>query len=371
MATPPQFVPINPQGDINTMVAYYESLTGQSLPTASVERLILNVGAYMYSLALSKIQDAATQNLVEFASAPALDALGIYVGVTRLAASPASTTIQFTLGTHTGVTIPAGTRIASQDGTAVFQTVEDTPVLSGVTTATSTAECQRLGTSGNNQIIGAVSVILDTQPYLVSATNTSITAGGLETESDDALRARILLAPASFSTAGSVEAYRYHALTASSSLCDAAVLGPLDGTAPGTVEVYPLMSDGTTTPTVILDAVEAATTGDTVRPTCDTVLVIAPTRTTFNLTIKLTVYTGANITTAIDDVRAAVIAFFDAKRQKLGQDIRDSQIMAVVINASTLVHDVELVGWTDIVIAPTEFGVLDVLTVTAPTSTDG
>ena len=67
--------------------------------------------------------------MVAFANAPQLDYLGELVGVTRLAATTASTTLQFTLvGGHGAVIIPGGTRVQTTDGQAIFQTLADVPV---------------------------------------------------------------------------------------------------------------------------------------------------------------------------------------------------------------------------------------------------
>jgi len=201
MPTPPTFATIDPLTDLEALVAYYEGLTGVALQPSSVERLMLNAIAYRFSLTMATIQDAACQNLVDFARAPALDYLGIYVGVTRRAAGPASVAVEFTLiSGHGGVTIPAGTRIATTDGQVIFQTTAAINVGALSTTGTGSAEAQTDGASGNGYAIGALTSILDPQAYLVSVTNTAVTAGGNDAETDDALRVRIKQAPSAFGT---------------------------------------------------------------------------------------------------------------------------------------------------------------------------
>jgi phage-related baseplate assembly protein len=129
------------------------------------------------------------------------------------------------------------------------------------------------------------------------------------------------------------------------------------------VNIYPLLTDGSATSAGILTAVENACSAETVRPLSDTVNAIAPTRTTFNLTAVVTPYIGYTIT--VGEVEDAIEAFITAKRQTLGNNIVDTQITNVIHNAAPgQIFDVSLTAWTDITIAPTEFAVLNTLTVT-------
>jgi len=340
------------------MVADYEALVSRTLAPAQAERLLINAWAYRESLLRSAIQGAAEQSLVSFASAPMLDYLGELVGVTRLPASRAEVELTFTLpGAHLGVTILAGTRVSSVDGQAIFRTKEAQNVTAGVTTAVVLAECQTAGTAGNGYVAGSITTIIDVQAYLTSCTNVDPSGGGAEEETDDELRARIKLAPGGYSNAGSVGAYKYWALSASAALVDVGVISP----GAGEVELYPLMGDGTATPSPVLDAVEVATSSERVRPLTDLVTVIAPTRTLYDIEIELTCYDTADGATVTDAVEAAVTALATLRRQKLGQDIIDTAIYA----AATVdgVYEVTLVGWTNVICAATEFAVLDNLTV--------
>lgn len=368
MSTAPTFITQDPLQDIDDMIAYYESLAGVTLAPAAAERLILNTNAYHYSRLKAVIQDAAQQCLVDFAQAPALDYLGIFFGVVRLAPAAALASITFTLsGSPSPLTIPSGTRIATADGLVIFATTADIAVLALATTATGTAECLTLGSAGNGYAIGTVTDILDPIPYLTAATNTAITSGGSDTETDEQLRSRIKLAPGSFSVAGSRQAYRFWARSASAQIVDVAVP---DTIGDGVVNLYPLMADGTTTGAPILAAVEAACSAETVRPLSDTVNAIAPTRTLFNLTAVVTPYIGYTVT--IGEIETAIEDFIELKRQTLGNNIVDTQIFTVIHNtAAGQIFDVSLTAWTDLVIAPTEFAVLGTSTVTFATAVTG
>mgnify|MGYP000411452045 FL=1 len=92
----PSFIDRDPQAITAEIVAQYEQLTGKTLYPAQVERLLIDVIAYRETLVRIGIQEAAKQNLVAYARAPMLDYLGELVGVTRLPAQSARTTVRLT-----------------------------------------------------------------------------------------------------------------------------------------------------------------------------------------------------------------------------------------------------------------------------------
>ena len=175
------------------------------------------------------IDHAAKMNLLAYSSGHFLDQIGALLGVTRLSASSATTTIVFTLDEALGydVTIPAGTRVSAADGKA-FATINDVLISAGDLVNGSDAQCTEAGDSGNGYVSGQVNKIVDVLPFGVSAVNVTQTTGGSDTESDEAFRERIQIAPESFSVAGPKEAYKYFARTASSDIIDVAVIGPPD-----------------------------------------------------------------------------------------------------------------------------------------------
>lgn len=350
MPSAPNFVSLDLAAIQSEIVADYEARTGRTLYPAQVENILLQVVAYREFLIRNQIQGAATQNLVSFSTAPVLDFLGEIVGVTRLGATAASCTIRFTLVSgHGGVVIPAGTRIASVDGRAVFATQAAAAVASGTNTVDLICVCLLVGTVGNGYTAGLIATILDPQAFLSAAANTNTTAGGAESEGDEALRTRIILAPASFSNAGSAGAYKFHALGANPAIVDVAVTSPT----PGAVYLYPLMNDGSPTPTQILNAVFAACNADRIRPLTDTVVVQTPTRIDYSLQADLTLYDYADPSVIVVAVQAALQAFVDERRTQLGKDVVDTQIIRVCQIDG--VYSVALTGFSNIIVSPTEF----------------
>src|SRR5258708_26183269 len=111
---PPVFVNdadgLDPNKILADMIAEFEAASGRVLQPAQIERLLINLYAYRESLVRNAIQFAGEQNLLAFAMFPMIDYLGQLLGVVRLQAQPATTTLQFTLtGPLTvGFTIAAG-----------------------------------------------------------------------------------------------------------------------------------------------------------------------------------------------------------------------------------------------------------------------
>lgn len=324
MATAPTFIENNPASIIAEVVALYEQESGKTLLPAQVERLLLGAFAYRETILRAQVQAAAVQNLVAFASAPALDYLGQLVGVERLAPAPALCTLNFTLvDGHSGVVIPANTRVASADGKVYFSTLQNVSVPAGETSANAQAIAFPDGVIGNDFAPGEITDILDPQPFITEAENTDITVGGADAESDDRLRERILLAPASFSTAGSRGAYVFHAKSASQTILDVAVIQ----IEPGTVGIYPF-TGALPTPPEILSLVETICSAEKVRPLTDTVQVNSPIAVSYDLEIELTTYESADQDSTLADAQASIAAYRDSREKVLGKDITVSQLVA-------------------------------------------
>lgn len=368
MADKPIFVDADPNAILDALIADYQTRTGRSLQAAQPERLLINSIAYILSLHKSQINEAALQNLVAFSTAPALDRLGDLVGVKRLAASNALTTLQFTLVEgHSGVVIPVGTRVASEDGQAIFQTAIALEVEIGVNTAEVEAIAQEVGANGNGFIAGTVVELLDPQPFVAAVENITTSAGGADEETDDQLRERIQLAPASFSNAGSRGAYIFHAKSASQLIADVAVTNPI----PGTANIYPMVFGGGTTPSEILNLVQDILSDEKVRPLTDTPVVLSPTTTFYEIEVELTLYSTATQSTVLAQVTENLNAFKDEKGLRLGLDIILNQIIAQCTGVAG-VYDVAVIEPpADIIVEPTEVAICVGVTVNVTGLNDG
>lgn len=183
----------------------------------------------------------------------------------------------------------------------------------------------------------------------------------LSGELDDAYKARIQLAPTSFSVAGPASAYRYFALSAAATIADVSVTTPkpdnikalvestlaaqgvgadiraatraaLDAaTWPGTVLLSLLSSQGDGTATAEeIAAVEAAVADSAeVRPLTDYVLVQSAEILPYALDAELTLFEGPSSEVVVAASQAGAAAYTVAAR-KIGRDINLANIYAAI-----------------------------------------
>lgn len=145
-------------------------------------------------------------------------------------------------------------------------------------------------------------------------------------ESDADLRARVLLAPHSFSVAGPERAYVYHAMAASADVLDASATSP----SPGVVIVSVLSRTGDgTAPPATLAAVEAVLTDDQVRPLTDEVIVQSADIVPFAIAANVWLYAGPDPLLIIGAAETSLAAFL-ARARRLGRDIPLSAIVAAI-----------------------------------------
>jgi phage-related baseplate assembly protein len=322
----PDFIDRNPQSITAEIIAEYERLSGKTLYPAQVERLLVDLIAYRETLVRIAIQEAAKQNLVRFAAAPMLDYLGEYVGVTRLPAQPARTTLRFVFDEPrtTPVAIPAGTRAEAggSGGEIVFETDIDATLAAGQISIDVPATCDTPGTGGNNWNTGQINILVDTIADAAPAvTNTAVTEGGADEETDDRLRERIMLAPEAFAVAGSRLAYVAQVKGVHQSIVDVDVQSPV----PGEVVLYPLLHTGLPGADM-LALVEAAVSGERVRPLTDHVSVASPEAVEYQIEAALTLYKSADIERTLANARRAAENYAADRAAGLGRDIVPVQV---------------------------------------------
>lgn len=323
----PVFIATDPVEVMQDSIALFESTSGRTLEPAQVERLLIDAFAYREGLVRMGVQLAAEQNLVAFATEDRLDALAANLGVTRLVNQYATTTIRFTLATVLGTdtTIPAATRVQSTNGAVIFTPNEDGTIPAGQSFADLPCTCTVAGEVGNDYTSAQVSVLLDAIAGVSTASNTTTTSGGVDTETDDALRERVRLAPYAFGTAGSSGAYKFHALSYGPEIVDAYVTSP----AGGEVQVAILTINGA--PTVgQIAGVQALLSDETVRPLTDTVTVVSATALPYTIEAELTVYASADQASVLTAAEAAAQSLAALRRRTLGQDITGAQVSAAL-----------------------------------------
>jgi len=316
----PDFIARDPQQVTADLITGWEQMTGKVLYPAQVERLLIDLAAYRETLVRIGIQEAAKLNLVAFSRYPMLDYLGELVGTYRLLGSPAATTLRFTLATPatTSVLIPGGTRArgAGQE----FATDLDATIAVGQQEVDVQATASLTGAAANGIDAGGVTSLIDLPGQGLTVTNLAVTSGGLPTEDDERLRARIRLAPEHFTCAGSALSYRWQVISVRGDVADVGITSPSDGR----VNVYPLLDSGL--PDVaLLDAVRLRLSAETVRPLTDWVTVMPPIRVPYAVTVGITGLQGASELAVVAAVQASLSAYAAKLRATLGHDLVPSQ----------------------------------------------
>lgn len=320
------------------MVADYESFiseaTGQTvtLERSSVHRMELYAAAAQIYQAMQYIDRQGKQSILKYSYSDFLDNLAIFKGVTRNPATPATTTLRFTLSAvrDTATGIPQGTRVSTA-GATYFATDVYAEIPAGSTAVDVPATCTVAGTDGNGFAAGELATIVDPIPYVASVTNTTATEGGAEIESDDDLAERVFLAPGAYSTAGPEDGYLYHAKAYSAAIGDVVATS---NQAAGTVDIVFIMADGSTPGEEMIEGLEGYLQGKTIRPMTDLVRVAAPQEVTY--TINLTYYINRSDSAKAVTIQAAVaqaVADYQTWQRAIGRDINPSQLVRMVMDA--------------------------------------
>ncbi|SFB30595.1 baseplate assembly protein [Azotobacter beijerinckii] len=147
----------------------------------------------------------------------------------------------------------------------------------------------------------------------------------LDGESDERLRKRAQLSPEGYSTAGPVQSYIYHALSASPQVRDATVSSPT----PGTVRLAILAEPEGTPSAGLLSAVLARVSADDVRPLTDQVEVVAAEIIPYRVVARLLLNPGPDSTVVLAAAEAARAAYVE-QQFRLGHDVSISGLHAAL-----------------------------------------
>lgn len=295
------------------------------------ERRIFGEALASLTLALySTMNDSAKQATLRYARGEVLDALGEFAGVYRIEAMPATTTVRFSLkeAVAQNIIIAKGTRVTS-DYSRYFATTETAVLQAGSLYIDVEVESTEGGSNYNDIPVGEINVLVDLIAYIDGVSNTLITSGGGDVESDEDLRQRIRLSPASRSTAGPKNSYKYFAISADATVADAYV----DSPTPGVVVITPILYGGEIPDQDVLDKVLAVCSADDVRPLTDKVEVSAPTTQTYD--IELTYYTtAANETAVVQNIEGeggAIDQYIYWQGSSLDRDINPDYLRKLIL----------------------------------------
>jgi phage-related baseplate assembly protein len=326
---------------ITAYESYYLAGTGTPVTLAPGDpvTLFLQCLSSLISQQRALINAAGLQNFLAYSVAPYLDNLGALYGARglRLPASSALTTLQFNLSgiLASAIVVPALTQVSTADGKFVFQTQTSLTIPAGQTSGTVTAICTVMGFAANGYVVGQVNQLVNfSSPFVVSASNTTITAGGADTEEDDDYRQRLYLVPDSFSVAGPIGAYEFWAYSANPAIMDVAVYGPPTSPA-GQAHVVILLDGGSLPTSTVLNQVYNVVNANNIRPLTDFVFVEAPVTTGYSLNVQYWI-DSENIQleqTIITNVSSAIQNWITYVGTAIGRSIIPSKLVQMIMEA--------------------------------------
>lgn len=313
------------------MVSHVEGDLNTTLSPGDPRRLlVVSIASYL-TIVRNEIDFAAKQNYLTYARDDFIDHLGDRDDIGRLAATPALTTIRFSLSEARGAAyvIPVNTLLDA--GGIVFSTVEQAVIPAGEIFVDVVAQCLEAGAVGNGFLPGQIKTMINPLPYIESAINLTASSGGTDRESDDAYVERIRLSRRAFSVAGPEEAYRFYALTAHPSIVDVYVGSP----SPAEIDIRVLLDGGEAPSPEIINLVLDAVNGKNRRPLSDRVSVSAPTESNYDIYFEyyISASNAPNAVAIQDRVAAAVNEYKHWQSAKIGRDINPDELRRFVLNA--------------------------------------
>lgn len=323
---------------------YLSTKIAKTLGRGDPVRLFLLTIIYQIVVQRSIIDSTGKENLLKYAHGANLDNLGAKWGLRgqRLPATSATTTLRFTLSNllTADSLIPLGTQARAADGRTFITTQEGT-IVAGGTAIDLPATAAVPGDNSNGLVPGQINQLISwNSPFLVSVENITPSTGGTDIESDEHLRARIWMAPESFSVAGPYGAYEYWAASANAEIIDVSVWS--DPPHAGKVYIYPLMTDGVLPDADVIAQVYAVCNDDRIRPLTDQVFVQAPLLVSGACTVKYWVRTEDQVF-ELDikhKVEQAFAEFLHWQKTKIGRDINPSRCDQMLVSAGAKRTDI-------------------------------
>ena len=323
---------------------YLSTKIAKTLGRGDPVRLFLLTIIYQIVVQRSIIDSTGKENLLKYAHGENLDNLGAKWGLRgqRLPATPATTTLRFSLSNllTADSLIPLGTLAKAADG-RTFATTQEGTIPAGGTAIDLPATATVPGDNSNGLVAGQINQLVSwNSPFLVSVANVTTSTGGTDIETDAHLRARIWMAPESFSVAGPYGAYEYWAGTANANIIDVSVWS--DPPHAGQVYIYPLMTDGALPDSTVIDQVYAACNDKSIRPLTDQLFVQAPLLVTVPCTVKYWIRTEDQVF-EVQIKKAVEQAFADFlywQKTKIGRDVNPSKCDHDLVSAGAKRTDI-------------------------------
>ncbi|MDR0580204.1 MAG: baseplate J/gp47 family protein, partial [Campylobacteraceae bacterium] len=192
---------------------------------------VIEAIAYRELLLRARINDSVLSMLIPYASGSDLDNIVALYGVERLKGAKPRATVKFelTIELANNVTIPANTLFRSNKG-EIARLVYDVTIEANKKIAEGTLELDEYVKESTVK----TEYVQNPQPFVFNIKQTTSYTNGADAESDEKFRERAILSLERFSTAGSINAYRYYA-TINTNIEEVGVAGEYPA---GVVKIY-------------------------------------------------------------------------------------------------------------------------------------
>lgn len=321
------------------LVSEYENsitaITGNKyvLPQADKFRIIINSIALILYQNLQFIDRAGKQNTLKYAYGEYLDNKAAEKGVVRKTAKAATVNAKFSLeaARSSSTLIPKGTRV-SNDSDIYFETQNSEEIAAGNTDTVISCVCTEAGTLGNNIQIGEITTLVDPVAYISEVVNTTISTGGTDKEDDDSLRERVFLAPSSYTTTGSADAYIYHCKLFSNDIADVIATSDVGS---AVVNIIVLLKNGVIPEEKLITQLQEYLNGDSIKTLTDKVVVTAPSvkKYDINLTYYINKSERSKALLIKKNVEKAIDEYILWQNSKIGRDINPDKLIEKIIAA--------------------------------------
>lgn len=329
-----QFVSTDTDTLVSELVAGYEKITKTTVRPASPEKLFIQWVASVILQERVWNNYTGNQNIPSRATGENLDSLGeLFFETKRPQAKPAVCTMRFYISQaqNSSILVPAGTRVTDSSGEIVWRTTHDAYVPIGETYVDVPAQCMTAGVVGNGYAIGQINAVVDLFDYCAKCENITVSDDGADQASDEEYYNLMRTSMDGYSCAGSRGAYIYIAKKVSTEIADVIPNCP----APGRVNIYVLMNDGTLATPEMKNAVLSACSAETVRPLTDLVSVEDAETVDYNISFTYYLQRGTSKSAAEieSEVANAVEAYTAWQSGKFGRDILPDRLREYLYGA--------------------------------------
>ena len=375
----PNFIQIDPKADEELLVNKYLKLTKQKeLFPAQSERILISLIAYYANLVKNEFNEAARLNLVKHSHSPILELIGGLFGCERLQPQCGDDVLEIEIFEpfSSDLTIDKGLEIQTKDGKYIFKTTEDVIIPSGETTVTVPIKSEAATSAVNAYGSGDINILIKPFSYIKKVTNINGVTGGLDEESEESYIERILMAPESYTCAGSYGAYIYHTKSSHQDIVDVEAESPqlpaevkIDNEAfegfeidyktgtltfeyeghsftiiippAASVFVYPLVKENGALFDVVKKAVENKLEDRECMPMTDNINVVEPTAVERKINIKITLENNTNTSAVKEQVNEVLKEFSEKHRKTLNTSLVPLSLLTLLGNIKG-VFDVDL-----------------------------